>query len=222
MSRFRAVLFDWRGTLAHDPPLAWWVEQGLKSIGRQPDFEFIAATVDALDTAAELPEVVAADAQIDTSPALHRASTMREFELAGVDEELAEAIYRLDFEPSTHPLYPDVCGVLFDLHSSGVTVGVASDIHFDLRPELTVHGVGDFVDAYVLSFEHGVQKPDARFFSLALQMVEARASETLMVGDRATHDGGAAQAGIATLLLPPMSELAPRGLDLVLAMLDLD
>ena len=42
-----------------------------------------------------------------------------------------------------------------------------------------------------------------------------------MVGDRASHDGGAANVGIATLILPqPPAALEPRGLDIVLRLLD--
>ena len=68
-----------------------------------------------------------------------------------------------------------------------------------------------------MSAAHGVQKPDPRIFELALEALGAGAPETLMVGDRASHDGGAAAAGIATLILPPPpAALAPRGLDIVL------
>ena len=37
-----------------------------------------------------------------------------------------------------------------------------------------------------------------------------------MVGDRASRDGGAAEAGITTLILPPPMDAGPRGLDIVL------
>ena len=41
-----------------------------------------------------------------------------------------------------------------------------------------------------------------------------------MVGDTAETDGGAAAVGIATLILPRPDELGPRGLDIVLRLLD--
>ena len=68
------------------------------------------------------------------------------------------------------------------------------------------HGITHLIDAYVLSFEHGVPKPDPRIFELALQAVGMNLEETLMVGDRASHDGGAAAVGITTLILPPLPE----------------
>ncbi|HZC99552.1 MAG TPA: hypothetical protein VFA46_04985 [Actinomycetes bacterium] len=57
--------------------------------------------------------------------------------------------------------------MLAALRVPGVRVALVSDIHFDLRADLAEHGVAEFVDAWVLSFEHGFQKPDPRMFTLA-------------------------------------------------------
>jgi hypothetical protein len=48
------------------------------------------------------------------------------------------------------------------------------------------HGIADRFDAWVLSFEHGIQKPDARMFTLALAALEVRSQVALMLGDRAS------------------------------------
>ena len=74
---------------------------------------------------------------------------------------------------------------------------------------------GDYIDDYVLSFEHGVQKPDPRLFERALQRSELPPERVLMVGDRSTHDGAAAESGLVTLLLPPLAAFGARGLSLV-------
>jgi len=216
VDRYRAVFFDWRGTLAHLPEPEWWVGRALESIGRPVAPQVVQAAVAGLDAAAELPEVLEAERHEDCSWELHRSVTMRRFELAGLDSELAEALYRLDLDPASHPLYPDVPEVLAALRARGVRVALVSDIHFDLRVDLAEHGIAEFVDAWVLSFEHGFQKPDPRMFTLALDAVGVQPDEALMVGDRASHDGGAAAVGIATLILPLRRELGPRGLDVVL------
>jgi HAD superfamily hydrolase (TIGR01509 family) len=216
---FRAVLFDWRGTLVHIPAGASWVERALRSIGRPTDREVVEAAVTGLRAAMKLPEVVEADRSADCSAALHHAWTMRLFELAGLDRELADALYRLDSEPASYPLYPDAPGVLAAIRARGVRIALVSDIHYDLRTDLAGHGIGELVDAYVLSFEHGFQKPDPRMFALALDALDAKPDEALMVGDRASHDGGAAAAGIATLILPMPGALVPRGLEVVLRLL---
>jgi len=219
VGRFRAVLFDWRGTLVHDPEPAWWVGRALDSVGRPAEREVIEAAVDGLHAAGELPEVLEAERHEDCSAELNRQAMMLRFERAGLDEALADALYRLDFDPASHPLYPDIPDVLAAIRSLGATIAIVSDIHFDLRADLAAHGVGHLFDAYVLSFEHGFQKPDPRMFLLALDAVGAEPSEALMVGDRASHDGGAASVGIATLILPMPKELEPRGLDVVLRLL---
>jgi HAD superfamily hydrolase (TIGR01509 family) len=200
--RFRAVLFDWRGTLVQDPEHAWWVTRALQSLGRPVDDAEVADIVVRLHAAQRQPEHAEADERIDTSAAFHRQASLRLFADAGVDPELADALYAVDFDPDSHPLYPDTADVLTTLHRRGVKIAVVSDIHFDLRGEFADRGLIDLIDAFVLSFEHGVQKPDRRMFDLALDNLGVQARECLMVGDRATHDGGAAAAGITTLVLP--------------------
>ena len=36
VGRYRAVLLDWRGTLAHHPQTSWWVERGLSALRAIP------------------------------------------------------------------------------------------------------------------------------------------------------------------------------------------
>jgi FMN phosphatase YigB (HAD superfamily) len=58
-------------------------------------------------------------------------------------------------------------------------------------------------------------------FTLALDVLEVGPEDALMVGDRPSHDGGAAAAGITTLILPaPPERLEPRGLEVVTRLLD--
>ena len=73
------------------------------------------------------------------------------FELAGLDAELADALYRLDAEPACNPLFPDVPGVLAAIQGFGVRIGLVSDIHFELRPTLAEQGIGHLFDESALS-----------------------------------------------------------------------
>jgi HAD superfamily hydrolase (TIGR01509 family) len=214
VSRIRAVLFDWRGTLAHSPPPCWWAERALAAVGRPATRAVLSGVEAAVAEAGWLPD-------IDASAAVHRDATMRVFAAHGLDGELAEALYALDADAANHPLYPDAEAVLRGVRAHGAAIAIVSDFHIDLRPVLAAHGIPDLVDACVLSFEHGIQKPDARMFTLALDALGVPPDHALMVGDRASHDGGAADVGIATLILPrPPAELEPRGLDIVLRLLD--
>jgi HAD superfamily hydrolase (TIGR01509 family) len=214
VSRIRAVLFDWRGTLAHSPPPYWWAERGLAAVGRPATRAVLIGVESAVAEAGWLPD-------IDASAAVHRDATMGVFTAHGLDGELADALYALDADAANHPLYPDAEAVLRGVRAHGAAIAIVSDFHVDLRPVLAAHGIADLVDACVLSFEHGIQKPDARMFTLALDALGVPPEHALMVGDRASHDGGAADVGIATLILPrPPAELEPRGLDIVLRLLD--
>jgi HAD superfamily hydrolase (TIGR01509 family) len=142
------------------------------------------------------------------------------FRLGGLDDDLAVTLYELDRDPANHLYYPDVAEVLDQLHHEGVRIAVVSDIHFDLRPEFEAAMLARYVDTFVLSFEHGVQKPDQEIFQIALDALDVAPGDALMVGDRASRDGGALAVGIPTLLLPPLpSAESSRGLGVLLGML---
>jgi putative hydrolase of the HAD superfamily len=96
-------------------------------------------------------------------------------------------------------------------------MALVSDFHVDLRPHLAANGI--VLDAYVISFERGFQKPDPRMFTTALEELGVETNDALMVGDRVTQDGGAARVGIDTLILPNAPASGPRGLDVVLGVL---
>jgi putative hydrolase of the HAD superfamily len=97
--------------------------------------------------------------------------------------------------PAAWSPYPDAPEVLRGLRERGIRVGVVSNIGWDLRPVFREHGLDQYVDAYVLSYEHGIQKPDPRLFAVACEALQAEPRETLMVGDDRRADGGASALG---------------------------
>ncbi|OPX07286.1 HAD family hydrolase [Mycobacterium sp. AT1] len=124
------------------------------------------------------------------------------------------AISYADGEPSRLEA-DDVAETLRWVAAQGCEVAILSDIHFDLRPAFVAADLDRYVDEYVLSFECGVQKPDPAIFRAALDALGSRPERTLMVGDRASHDGAAVELGMPTLLVPPLTHPAQRRLDLV-------
>ncbi|MFI9011623.1 HAD family hydrolase [Actinosynnema sp. NPDC053489] len=201
--RLRAVIFDWRGTLVLTPTFRGWAEEALRRIGRDPDRA--ADVVAALDPARMEAPGVDADAE------LHREAYYQAFQAAGLDEELADSLYAVESDPMANPFAVDAGPTLRALHDAGVRVGVLSDIHFDIRPAFR-----DLpVDAFVLSFEHGVVKPDPAIFRTALDALGTEPRETLMVGDRSTHDGAGVEVGLPTLLVPPLGDVTDARLHLV-------
>jgi len=212
----RAVLFDWRGTLFHDLSDADWVRVSAASIGRQLEPAEICRINAAVVHAATDPAVKTANARADASADVHGAASLLQFRVAGLDKELALAIYERDGMLDASFPYTDVPHVLRELKARGARIAVVSDIHYDLRPHFRNHGLDGFVDAWALSYEHGWVKPEPEAFLTALRLLDVRPEEAFMAGDRASRDGGAAAVGIPTLILPPVPEFGPRGLDLVL------
>ncbi|WP_082000053.1 HAD family hydrolase [Arthrobacter sp. PAMC 25486] len=214
MPNFDAVIFDWSGTLVHDPSNEERVALAFAKLGRTEPHG-IDRICESLRRWETDPEVVAAQVGSDTSTSRYYAAESLHFQRAGLDQELAEVLLHADEWPESRPLYPDALATLRTLKKQGCRIQVLSDIHFDIRPLLEDQGAGEFIDDYVLSFEHGIQKPEAEIFELALARLEVAPNRALMVGDRATHDGAATESGITSLLLPRIRTPDNRNLSIV-------
>lgn len=202
MGGYEAVMFDWMLTLADYPDEREHLRRAHDQIDRRFTDDEIDELGVRLDAAGQQAAVADAAARCDCSADLHRAATELLYDRAGIDEELAGAMYGLLGDRSFHPIYPEVAHVLGTIAQAEVRIAVISDIHVDLRQHARSEGIDHLVDEWVLSFEHGMQKPDPAFFRLALDALETGPEATLMVGDRASHDGAAANVGIDTLILP--------------------
>ncbi|MEU7527758.1 HAD-IA family hydrolase [Saccharothrix sp. NPDC042600] len=199
----RAVIFDWRGTLVLTPTFRGWVTEALRRLGRD--------TSAAADIVASI-DVDRLDAPgVDADATRHRETYYGAFTDAGLDADLADALYEVESDAAFNPFAADAAATLKSLHDNGIRIGILSDIHFDIRPAFD----GLPVDSFVLSFEHGVVKPDPAIFHIALGELGTTPDETLMVGDRATHDGAAVNVGMPTLLVPPLRDVDDTRLHLV-------
>jgi putative hydrolase of the HAD superfamily len=143
---------------------------------------------------------------------------------AGIDDELADALYGLLGTPDFHRPYPDAKGVLETLKRAGYAIGVVSDFHTDLREHARAFGFAEFIDAWSLSWEQGVQKPNLQLFQTAIDQLGCDPVRTVMVGDRGGADGAAAALGVTCLILPAVDGQTPlfnRRLSLVLDLVGL-
>jgi FMN phosphatase YigB (HAD superfamily) len=216
---FDAVLFDWRGTLVVAPTFPWLVETALRRLGRDASRASVERVLGPL-RAADRAQVDSS--AIDTDADLHRAAYAAWFAAAGIDDELATALYAVESDPGLNPFADDVGAVLEQLAAAGVRIGVVSDIHVDLRPVFAEHRLtdgrtwADVVEVWALSFELGVAKPDPAVFRYALERLGLPARDVLMVGDRGAWDGAAADLGITALVLPSLAGTDDRRLGRVL------
>lgn len=204
----KGVLFDFSGTLFRIEPAGSWLRAALGGLGvalADAESERVAA---ALERAGALPggaaphtvpgHLATAWATRDRSAGLHRAAfTGLAREVPLPDPRLYDALYERHMAPAAWHPYPDAAEVLAGLRERGVGVAVVSNIGWDLRPVFRAHGLDRHVDAYVLSYEHGIQKPDARLFAVACAALGVDPRDALMVGDDRRADGGAADLGCA-------------------------
>ncbi|WUS95656.1 HAD-IA family hydrolase [Streptomyces sp. NBC_00708] len=202
----KGALFDFSGTLFRIESVRSWLAATLAERGvsvDEPNFERYAAELEAYGALPggpnpqQMPDGLADGwAHRDESAELHRAVyTGLARQVALPDPGLYDALYDRHLTPDAWRPYPDAAEVLAGLSEAGVPVGIVSNIGWDLRPVFRAHGLDRYVDAYVLSFEHGVQKPDARLFHTACTLLGQDPTDVVMVGDDRHADGGAAALG---------------------------
>ena len=222
---FDAVLFDFRGTLFGDEDDPTWIRRSAAGIGRTLGEAEITRIIDRLAETEGVPEISTALSRCDTSLEVHRAANMKWFAAAGIDDELAIAIWAHDGDPDATFAFPDSAPVMAALSERDIPMVVVSDIHYDIRDHFRRHDLDQYVEAYVLSFEHGCQKPDAEMFTRALDALDVTGDRALMVGDTPGNDGGATNVGIPTYILPGPFRSGPRasrGLGVVLRLAGID
>ena len=96
----------------------------------------------------------------------------------------------------------DVRPALAELRARGFRLVVLSNANGTLHRVFDRLGLSSLVDAMFDSCEEGVEKPDPRFFQLALDRVGATAQTTIHVGDLFHVDvAGARAAGIEPVLI---------------------
>ncbi|WP_406100667.1 HAD family hydrolase [Streptomyces sp. NBC_01003] len=157
----------------------------------------------------------------DLSTEAHRAAfTALAREASLPSDDLAEALYgRSQLSAAWRP-YPDTEDTLSALRMRGVPVAVVSNIGWDMRPVFRDHGVDHLVDAYFLSFEYGVKKPDPRIFQAACDKLGVAPDEALMVGDERVADSGAVALGCQVHLVDHLPvDRRPNALAAVLQLL---
>ncbi|GLP64471.1 hydrolase [Streptomyces sp. TUS-ST3] len=204
-----AVLFDFSGTLFRIESTESWLRAVLDEAGLTLTEAELTRAVRELESVGALPGGVAPRVSMpeeltavwgvrDESAELHRAAYTGLSRLVPLpDPALHDALYDRHMLPAAWEPYPDAAEVLQALRERGIKVGVVSNIGWDLRPVFRAHGLDPYVDVYVLSYEHGIQKPDPRLFKTACTALGSEPGDVLMVGDDRRADGGAAALGCA-------------------------
>ncbi|MEU5895189.1 MULTISPECIES: HAD family hydrolase [Streptomyces] len=226
----RAVLFDFSGTLFRVESAECWLRAVLAELEVPLSAGESALAAEALARAGALPggahpthvpdHLAELWAARDRTAELHRAAfTGLAREVPLPDPRLYDALYARHMTPPAWRPYPDAAEVLAGLRERGIGVAVVSNVGWDLRPVFRAHGLDAYVDAYVLSYEHEIQKPDPRLFAVACDALGVAPREALMVGDDRRADGGAAGIGCAVHFVEHLPvEQRPAGLRPVLGL----
>ncbi|WP_262698910.1 MULTISPECIES: HAD family hydrolase [Streptomyces] len=202
----KGALFDFSGTLFRIESTESWLRAALERTGTAaPDEEAVRYARDLEDVGAlpggappvaVPPHLAEAWRARDRDAESHRAAyTGLARQVPLPRPELYDALYDRHREPAAWRPYPDAPEVLGELRRRGVRIAVVSNIGWDLRPVFRAHGLDGLVDAYVLSYEHGVQKPDPRLFQAACDALGLDPGDAVMVGDDRRADAGAAALG---------------------------
>lgn len=226
------VLFDFSGTLFRIESAQRWLTSVLHDAGIGAEPTEIARLAEELELAGALPggapprvvppHLTELWASRDKSAEQHRAAYVgltRQVELP--DPRLYDALYDRHMTPAAWRPYPDAADVLEELQRRGLAVGVISNIGWDLRTVFRAHGLDTAVDAFVLSYEHGLQKPSPALFQIACDELGQDPQDVLMVGDDRRADGGAAAIGCGVHFVEHLPvDRRPDGLRPVLPLLD--
>lgn len=228
----KGVLFDFSGTLFRIESTESWLRAVLAEADIPLSEAELIRAAQALETVGALPggaspaeplpdDLTGVWAIRDESAESHRAAyTGLSRRVALPDPRLYDALYERHMATDAWRPYADAAEVLGALRERGVAVGVVSNIGWDLRPVFRAYGLDPYIGTYVLSYEHGIQKPDPRLFATACDALGVAPEDTLMVGDNHHADGGAAALGCAVYFVDHLTVAErPDGLRPVLGLI---
>lgn len=224
----KGVLFDFSGTLLRVEPVTSWLRAALAATGISLPEAEVNQLASSLEEVGALPggsapraippELESLWRERDLHAGQHRTlytGLARQVPLP--DPALYDALYDRHLEPAAWQPYPDTAEVLRTLWEREIKIAVISNIGWDLRHVMRGHDLDRYVDAYALSFEHTVQKPEPELFRVATDALELAPESLLMVGDDKRTDAGASAIGCAVYFVEHLpTEQRPNGLRPVL------
>lgn len=125
----------------------------------------------------------------------------------GHEDRLEELLIKADelmFGPNSivFKLYPDTIPCLDEVKRRGYRMIVLSNWDISLHKVLRSFGLSDYFEAVFASMEHGCEKPDPRFFQVAIDHCQVSPGEFLHIGDNPLDDlMGAKKAGMNALVI---------------------
>lgn len=115
---------------------------------------------------------------------------------------LCDLLYATFTDPANYALFDDVPGAMDALEARGMRLGIVSNFEAWLEDLLERLGVRERFPVRVISGIVGVEKPDERIFTLALEQIGMSAADVVYVGDNPEFDvEPAAALGMTPVLI---------------------
>lgn len=215
----RAVCLDLDGTLLRDDH----VDGVVRAVAAEMAGRYDGIDADALADANERvwweywPEVGDAWLRGDLEPDSVPTEVWRRAlaEVGVTDASAAPEAHALHTatETTAFRLYEESAEVLQLLRERGIPTALITNGPSGLqRGKLRATGIEAAFDVVIVSGEHGVHKPDAEIFALALAGLGTSAAETLHVGDNLIADvAGARDAGLTAVWIDRSQAGLPDG-----------
>ena len=208
----KAVFFDFYNTLVeYDPPREHLQVEACREVGIEVTADAIRKAIPAGDQFfyLENARLPASKRSAEEKMELYAEHEARILEGAGVKvtrEVALQLVSKLGAlmrqSGARFVLFSDVETALVQLKGRGLTLGLITNIDYDLMPTCQELGLTAYLDFLVTSLEVGAVKPDPTIFRAALERAGVNASEALHVGDQYHIDvAGARNAGIKPLLI---------------------
>jgi putative hydrolase of the HAD superfamily len=203
----RAVLFDAGETLVHPSPSfpeLFTRVLSTRGIERSPE-----AVIDASRAVFHRFSEAARDNDLwTTSPEASArfwksvyARMLGELGVGSADG-LADTLYEAFTDQRNYALFDDVDATLDALDDAGLALGIVSNFEAWLEDLLGSLGVRERFGVRVISGVEGIEKPDPRIFTLALDRLGIDAREVAYVGDNPEFDIAPARAlGMTPVLI---------------------
>jgi putative hydrolase of the HAD superfamily len=133
----------------------------------------------------------------------------------GLEEQDSVALFNLErelfrLEVESWRLRGDAYPALETLHGMGLKMGIVSNARSEwaVREIVRNTGIARFFHAVITSAQVGYRKPRPEIFQVALELLEAQAERSVMVGNDMRADiMGAKEAGIKTILIGNKNEI---------------
>ncbi len=196
----KAVFFDAGETLIHrNPSLVVIAKRILEEAGVKVQTGILSSVIKA--TAKDMGKITEKGAMSDSDKwdFFLRAVFLK---LKVRDEGALEKIKMRLKNGTSFRAYAEVPGVLKELRSKKVILGVISNASSYLKKILDRAGLSNMFDHVVVSEIEGVEKPHKKIFDIALKKAGVKRDEFIFIGDNFIADvAGASRAGIKAVWL---------------------